>query len=375
MEFKLPPKKTILLAGIYIGLYLLFSLASYLFFKTEKIFVENTPPEEFIIQDEVAAPAAVEANQANILLLGRGGAGHEGGNLTDSIILVVPDIPNKKIVLISVPRDLWIPLPLDGNKTISNKINFAYSLGLDDKRYPNKIEDFSGKAGGGNLAKYAVTTVTGIAANYFASVDFNQFQKIIDLVGGINVNVPRTFDDFFYPIRGQELNTCGFSNEEMAAFHQTMTGFTLEKQFTCRYEHIHFDEGANKMTGEDVLKFVRSRHSNDYGGDFARSERQFAVLEGLKERLLSYDVIPKGGAIIDKISAFVTTDLSPAQISELFGIIDSPEDYQIIKIQLTEDNVLTTSVGPQGQFILVPKEGFNKWSAVQKYVTEQINAN
>lgn len=318
---------------------------SYLAGKLSKIFVKNDVPKQTL--ENITPPPTLpeKEGEVSVLLLGYGGAGHEGGNLTDSIILLKADLKSKKATLISIPRDLWVA---------DTKINFAYSKGI-------------------SVAKNAVATVTGIAPTYFIAVDFNQFQKIIDLVGGIEVNVPKTFDDYFYPIRGKELDLCGKSPEEMVQIHQKYSGFDLEKQFECRYEHIHYDKGATKMTGEEAVKFVRSRHSNESGGDFARSERQFAVLKGLKDKLVSLQVIPKGGKIVDSISALAKTDLAPQKISELLGLIGSPSDYTLKEIHLTEDNVLKSSNGAGGQFILLPRAGDNNFSEVRSFVEKNLN--
>lgn len=326
---------SLILAVVFGGSYLLAKFSK-IFVKTES---EQTP-------ENTTPPTALplKEGEVNVLLLGYGGAGHEGGTLTDSIILLKADIKSKKATLISIPRDLWLG---------DAKINFAYSKGVE-------------------TAKNAVTTVTGISPTYFVAVDFNQLQKIIDLLGGINVDVPKTFDDYFYPVRGKELDLCGKSPEEMQAVHQKYSGFDLEKQFECRYEHIHFDKGLAKMTGEEAVKFVRSRHSTQYGGDFARSERQFAVLKGLEDKLVSLNAIPKGGKIIDRISALVKTDLTPPRISEFLGLVGNPSEYSIKEIHLTEDNVLKSGTGTSGQFILVPKDGTNNFSGIQKFIQEQI---
>ena len=91
----------------------------------------------------------------NILLLGYGGAGHSGGGLTDSITLANVDTKEKTATLVSIPRDLWIALPVDYDNKQNYKINAAYAIGGDDNKYPNKKPVYQGEDGGGELAKYA----------------------------------------------------------------------------------------------------------------------------------------------------------------------------------------------------------------------------
>jgi LCP family protein required for cell wall assembly len=344
--------KKYFLSVVLVTIFLFSFSLSYTVFKFSNIFVKDTPGTEDVAVIPTPPTATLKEGETNVLLLGYGGAGHEGGTLSDSIILVKADTNAEKVALISIPRDLWVPIP-SGDKTQNNKINHAYSTSAD-------------------AAKYAVSVVTGIPISYFVSVDFNQFQKIIDLLGGIEVNVPKTFDDYFYPIRGKELDLCGKTPEEMQEVHQKYSGFELEKQFECRYEHIHYDRGLNKMTGEEAVKFVRSRHSSEYGGDFARSEKQFAVLEGLKKKLISLNIFPKGGALIDKVSNLARTDLTPEKIKELLGIIGDPSQYQITEIHLTTENVLKESTGPGGQYILIPKDGINNFGGIQNFILGEL---
>jgi LCP family protein required for cell wall assembly len=143
-------------------------------------------------------------NRTNILLLGMGGEGHQGGDLTDSILLVSLDIGTNLATIIPVPRDVWVP-------TLKAKINTAYHYG-EERR-----------AGGGlDLAKSAVSEILGIPVHYGVTLDFQGFIKAIDAVGGIDVVVENTFDDYKYPIPGKE---------------------TVEPE-SARYEHIHFEKGT-----------------------------------------------------------------------------------------------------------------------------------
>lgn len=282
----------------------------------------------------------------NFLLLGYGGAGHAGGSLTDVMIIVHIDTENKRVALISVPRDLWIP-------SLNDKINAAYPKG--------------------NTAKEIVSEVTGLPISYFVSVDFGGFIKIIDTLGKVNVNVPQTFEDNFFPIKGLENDTCGKSGDEVNALKVKYSGFDLEKQFTCRYEQIHFDKGVAQMSGSDTLKFVRSRHSNTAGGDFARSQRQFTVLAAIMDKLISFSTGGKLTALIDTLSKIVRADLGKDQILELVQIAPDPKSYQLKEIHLTDQNVLTNKVGPQGQFILIPRSGTGNWTSVQSFIKSELS--
>jgi len=313
-----------------------------------------------------------EEKTKNILLLGYGGKDHSGGFLSDTIILLSLNKEKKTAYLISIPRDIWINLPLDWENLKAAKINEAYAIGIDDIKYPNKKPEFRGKTGGGNMAKYATNQVTGLSVDYFVSVSFDQIVKIIDTLGKIKVDVPVSFTDEYYPVKGLENETCGKTPEEMEALKQKYSGFELEKQYKCRYETISFQKGTVEMDGTTALKFMRSRHSPTYGGDFSRSQRQMAVLKAIKEKLISLDAFSKIDELFPELSSLVTTDLNLPTTKDLVSFLGKPEEYKIREINLSTENVLTESKGPQGQYILLPKSGFGNWQDTQNFIRKEM---
>src|SRR3989344_5309586 len=123
-----------------------------------------------------------DKNTINILLLGIAGGRHEGPNLSDTIIFASLNTKESKITLVSLPRDIW-------SSDIDSKINTAYAKGEVKK-----------SGGGLILAKSVVSKITGQSIDYAVVIDFSGFVRAVDLIGGLNVNIERTFDDFEYPI-------------------------------------------------------------------------------------------------------------------------------------------------------------------------------
>jgi len=304
-----------------------------------------TPTSTPAVSYAKATPAPITNPKGvfNLLFLGYGGAGHDGALLTDSIIIVHVDTNTDKAALISVPRDLWIT----GNR----KINAEGSIN-----------------GFGNVGS-AIQSITGQHIDYYISVDFGGFTKIIDDLGGISVIVPRTFDDPFYPITGQENNTCGMTGEEINALKAKYSGYQLETQFLCRYEHLHFNLGQTNLDGTTALKFVRSRHGDS---DFGRSLRQFAVLIGVENKLISFQSLGKLDNIISTLFAIVKTDLNPGTVKTLLTVFGDPGKYKVTQIQLTTDNVLNESTSSDGQYILVPKAGNFDFSGIKSYINSNL---
>ena len=324
--------------------------------------VETTTPTAFNLLDET-----------NIVLLGYGGAGHDGGTLTDSIIVFNINPKKRQVVIITVPRDTWVKIPIRSDISKNFKINHAYAIGLSDTAYPLKEPQYRGEAGAATLTKEVIEDVVGMPVQYYFAVDFEGFKNVIDILGGVDVEVSVTFDDYFYPIKGAENDICNKSSAEIVKLHQLYSDTELHHQFECRYEHIHYDAGANFMDGETAIKFVRSRASAQHGGDFARSERQQAVLTGIKDKLMSMNAVNTIDELFDEFTKIVRTDLDLKIAKELAAFVGNPDDYKISFVGLSEENVFAATKSLDGQFILIPKEGEGIFSRVHTFVREQIS--
>ena len=139
-----------------------------------------------------------EVGDVNILLMGIGGGAHDGPNLTDTIILVNIQPDKNKVNLISIPRDLYV----DSLKT---KINAAYATG----------EDNGGQ--GILLARSTVESVTSVHPDYSVVMDFSGFVRLVDLLGGIDVQIQNTLNDHAYPTEGKENDLCGVTQDGIAS--------------------------------------------------------------------------------------------------------------------------------------------------------------
>ena len=314
----------VFLIGMFLGSY-----GYTKFFKkirtTEAKVITNYPLPTII---EEKRETSKDAKTFNILLTGSGGAGHSGGGLMDSIIVVHVNVTDKKANLISFPRDFWFS---------GHKINSDPSL------------------------KDALTGVTGLPISNSISIDFGSFIKMIDSIGGITVDVKKAYTDNFYPVKGKENELCGFTNEKIEEVHRLYTGFELEKQFTCRYETISYGLGLHQMTGEEALKYVRSRHG---GNDFERSRHQFEVLKAILQKA--------NIASIDSTFDFVKTDLNLETVQKMLSEIGNPLDYAVSYIGISDENVLTSSKSSGGAYILVPKTGEKDYDSIKKFILSNL---
>ncbi|MCB9813104.1 MAG: LCP family protein [Pseudomonadales bacterium] len=359
---KISPKALILM-GISVAL--ASTIATFIFLSGKKITSDIQPNDEKLESEALAQEyvndqkTTFDGRNLNILLLGYGGAGHSGGFLTDVIQIVHFDFETQKIAFISIPRDLWVQLP-NGK---SDKINKAFTLGVSSDPINS----------GAEISKQMVATITGLNINYFFSIDFVGFKRAIGSeLKGLDVNVPETLDDPWYPISGNELETCGKTPEEVAELSSQLSGFELEKQFECRYERIYFPAGKNHMEGGDALAYVRSRHGSA-GGDFSRSERQQALLLAIRDKFFSLDVLNDIPKYFQQFIKHTNTDLDIESIKYLAPFFTKTQNFEIQNITLSTENVLKSSKSNSGQYIVISQSGINDWTQVKEYIDSQLN--
>ena len=249
----------------------------------------------------------------NVLLLGIGGGQHEGPNLTDTMILASLNPSKNTVHIISIPRDLWIP-------ELREKINFAYANG-ENRR----------KGGGIVLARAIVAKVLDQRVDYAVRIDFNGFVRGIDMLGGLDIAIDRTFDDNKYPDESQRENLCGNTFDEATVRIATESPYMV---FPCRYQHVHFEKGNEHMDGKRVLIFVRSRYAEgEEGTDFARSNRQEKVIDAFKKKMFSIQTIFNPARVINLYALLQKSIDTNIQQDEFDDFIKLAQKMKTAKIQ------------------------------------------
>ncbi|MDZ4228500.1 MAG: LCP family protein [Candidatus Levybacteria bacterium] len=304
-------------------------------------------------------------SRVNVLFLGIGGGEHDGPLLTDTIIYASIDSKLQKTTLISIPRDLWI-------QDLKSKINTAYAIG--EKRR---------KGGGLLLVKAAVEKILNQPVDYVLRIDFNGFRKAIDVIGGIDVVVEKSFEDLEYPISGKEIDDCGFKEEE---FEKRATSSAIAEAFPCRYEHLIFQQGVQHMDGERALKFVRSRHAiGSEGTDFARARRQDVVIKAFKDKIFSLNIIlnpNKLTGLYDIFQDSLDTNIKSEEYDDFIKLAQEMKDAQTNNVVFFYSDPYSkkqgifinppASVIYENQWVLIPRIGAGDFSEVQKYVECEI---
>lgn len=285
------------------------------------------------------------SGRTNILILGRGGAAHEAPDLTDTMILVSIRHSDQRISLISIPRDIWID-------SMKAKINTAYYFG--EQKEPG--------SGGFILTRDAVFQVTDLPVHYVALIDFEGFKRAVDLVGGIEVEVKRSFTDEKYPVED--------ANGEKPSGAEPV------------YETVRFEGGVQRMDGSTALKFARSRNSTDAaeGTDFARSQRQQQILLALVKKVKQKETLfnPERVAQLRSIfNEYTKTDIGDREVLAL-GRIGLNADLQDIRhvtldVGVNEPDGLLVNppVSKYGQWVLESR--VKDWADVHAYVVDQLS--
>lgn len=263
-------------------------------------------------------------DRLTFLIMGIGGPGHAGSQLSDTILLATLDLKTKEVGMLSIPRDL--AFPLGGSQFI--KINAV-----------NAYAEQSNPGHGAREAADAFEDLLGIRIDHVIKIDFNAFVELIDAVGGIDVNVERSFVDYEYPTEDD------------------------------RWQTISFEEGEQHMDGETALKYVRSRHgSNGEGSDFARSRRQQIVMLAVKDKLLSLGTATNPSRIIklyEAVSSNIQTDLTPWEAIKLAPLAKefSPEHITMHVLTNAPDGELVSS-SVNDAYMLFPRD--RDWSEIRE---------
>ena len=303
-----------------------------------------------------------EKEYFNIAILGIGGARHDGPDLSDTIIIANVNLKQNKVHMFSIPRDLWVP----GDK---DKINSIYA---NAKKESNGISS----------VEAVLEMITGQKIDYVLVLDFEGFIKLVDHLGGIDVNVAKTLDDYHYPIEGLEEDTCGKTDEDIKAFTATTSAETeLWDYFPCRYKHLHVEGGDNHFDGQMALEFVRSRHGvGSEGSDFARSRRQQLVISGLKEKAFSLGVIlnpVKLLGVYNILKENIDTNIDIEKIDDFIKLANKLQGGEVTNYVFDEGNAvdqygLLMHPGISDEYrlkwVLVPRKGNGNFSEIQEYV-------
>ena len=278
--------------------------------------------------------------RVNVLLLGIGGQGHDGPDLTDTMIVASIDPVNHTTSLLSVPRDLWVNVPKHGNM----KINAAYAMGKYDvlHKYDASSSNHAAVQSGFDLTDRMVESVLGIDIHYNMLVNFQAFRQAVDNVGGVTVNVP---NDLYDPTMAWENN----------------------------WNPVLAKAGVQQFDGKQALIYVRSRETSS---DFARSQRQRAVILALKQKVVELGTLSNPMKISGLMNTFgdnVVTDFNITDASRLYAITKGIISDNVKSLGLADEpNKLVTTGRVGNQSVVLPTAGMQNYSGIQEFIRRSL---
>jgi len=224
--------------------------------------------------------------------------------LADVIRIVRVDFVKAKVTILEFPRDLWVEIPdiaddIDGQD--HEKLNQAYLYGNPGFGY------YDGPGEGPGLLARTLALNFGATTDRYVAVNMRTFEKIVDAVGGITVDLPDGMD-----------------------------GRTAED----RSARLVFPPGRQTLNGEQALTLARIR--ND--GVFERANHQNTVLCALQDKLTSPSVVVRIPALITSFNGAVQTDLTPEQLAQLACIGTKLKGEDIIFVSFPQELFTGTRV-------------------------------
>ncbi len=258
---------------------------------------------------------------------------------TDTIIIASVNHETKKAMLISIPRDMLVPVKIDGVTCCTMKINSIYSLA-------NARDDVDD---GMQLLASNIENLLGIEIHYTGVVNFEAVKSAVDAVGGVEIDIK---DDLVvtYP----------------------------EEEPPYNYQTYSFDKGLQTLDGKHALVYSRFRYvysgPSKYASDFSRAERQQTVIDALKEKVLAdqgsiTDLAQKYWRIYQSISDNVT--VSEVSFEDALAGFSLINDYDKNPINVVLDpnfggiNTLITTGDSGSDFGYHIKAVDNTWASIR----------
>lgn len=214
---------------------------------------------------------------------------------SDVNILMAVNPVTKRILLLSTPRDYFVPLSISGG--VHDKLTHAGTYGI-------------------NVSMDTLKMLYDIDIDYYVRMNFTGFVKIIDALGGIRVYSESSFST----------------------------------------QNYSFNKGYNNMNGAQALEFARERYSFAEG-DRQRGKNQMAVIQGVIEKALSPAILNKYGTLLSGIQSSIQTNISTDEIGSLVKMqLDGMESWDITTYSVdgTGSSEYTYSIPNQRAYVMIP---------------------
>ncbi len=281
--------------------------------------------------------------RVNILLAANSAddPGHNGGNLTDSIMVLSVNTKNNTALMLSIPRDLWVEIPGAGHA----KINSAFTHG------------------GMDTLQEVVQDNLGLTIDYHALVNYGAFRDLVNAVGGITITIK--------------------SDDPRGIYDPSLDYTTRSCCALAKYPN-----GSATLNGHQALDLARARGDayGSYGydqSDFTRTMYQRKMMIAVKDKAVQASVIAnpfKVASLVDAVGNNVKTDLQLNEIETLYTYMKKVDDSKIDSYNLNTLKSQTTTMlanyaTPDGQSALIPAAGIDNFTDIQKQIQKVLTAD
>jgi LCP family protein required for cell wall assembly len=238
------------------------------------------------------ATPATASSRITFLLTGIDKTTDRNHSLTDTLLIASIDPTTGRTAMVSFPRDL-VGFPMYNGGTYDNKINSLMTYAANNpKAFPD---------GPLPTLVHELSYLLGIPIDYYAALDIDGFQTMIDAVGGVTVNVQTPINDPGY--QWLDRPTLGF----------------------------FLSAGTHHLDGRTALAFVRSRFSTS---DFDRAARQQQLLVALEKKITNPDMIDKLPGLLQAASQTIRTNFPPDRLQEMLALADHVDTSMISRVVL-----------------------------------------
>ncbi|HTI14099.1 MAG TPA: LCP family protein [Dictyobacter sp.] len=264
--------------------------------------------------------------RTNILLLGSDTDGKNNdptaqgeAPLAQTVIILTIDPTTHYVGMLSIPRDTQVYDPIYDNISTIPKLDETFSHAWGPS---NASEADKARAAAGHIED-VIQQNYGIQINHYAWVGLQGFMKVIDTVGGVDVDLAHPMLDDNYP-------NDTTSGDQVTAANQSYD-----------YKDLYLTPGPQHLDGLTALEYVRTRHS-DLNGDFGRTERQQQVLTAVKVKLQSTNTINEAPQLLKDMNGYMMTDLTVTQLAQLAQVSQNVDVNKVQRLTLPTD---TTPIG------------------------------
>ena len=275
-----------------------------------------------------------ENGRTNVLVIGTsgydmGGSGHDGAQLTDTVMLVSFHEATNDVAMVSIPRDFKVT----GSCYSSNKINELYSCNSDNGQ---------NDAAGATALAETVSEILGVDIQYYVHVDWGALVQIVDAIGGITVTLDEDVNDYNY------------------------TGTVIKAGV------------PTQLNGEEALGLARARHGTS-GGDFTRGINQQKVIQGVISKIQTEGLdISEILSLISALGDNLRTDFTLQELKSVIHHSESfnPENIRQISLYQDKDGTyyLKTAMINNISYV-IPAQGDGRYSKIQEYIDYELSTD